>query len=92
MISSFNESALHFATPKHKPCIAEDTENIMNARMKPFTHNGYVLDYVGDRFAPSQSNRITKAYFMQRGALANERNYKVRMSNGEYAYYDISKP
>lgn len=54
------------------------------------THNGFVLEYNGPIFRPSMSNQITYEWFCLRGGVANGRNYKLRLRNGKYAYYDIS--
>jgi hypothetical protein len=58
------------------------------------THNGFKLEYHGDRFPARYSNQITYEYFCLRGGLANQRNAKCIKHNGAHTYttyHDISK-
>lgn len=64
-------------------------------RMRPLTHNGWVLDYSGPFFPACRSNQITYECFCFKGGLSNDRLTKIEHRNGShiyYTYHDQSTP
>lgn len=60
---------------------------MIEEKMRPNTHNGFVLDYDGPIYPATRANEITYEYFCLMGGLSNGRLTKIEKLNGKFSYH-----